>query len=264
MDLREAALHDVQDGARHPWELARIEVVRALLHDHAPRAFEPGAVILDVGCGDTFVIESLALTMPHARFLAVDPAFSDTLLARYAARHAERAAPVRVARRLEEVLPGLERGVDCVLLLDVVEHVEDDVALLAELRTRPEIGPGARWLITVPAYAWLLSAHDAFLGHHRRYDRTLLTDHARAAGLRPLATGHFFASLVAARLVVKLAEALGRRPQPTGIGAWRGPRAIGWLYRAALLTDFAVTRALARLGIVLPGLSTWAVCARSA
>ena len=56
---------------------------------------------------------------------------------------------------------------EVVLLLDVIEHVDDDVATLGAARTG--VGEGGLLVVTVPAYQWLWSGHDEVLGHRRRY-----------------------------------------------------------------------------------------------
>ena len=50
---------------------------------------------------------------------------------------------------------------------DVIEHVEDDEALVRE--THRVLRPGGVLCITVPAFPWLWSAEDDLAGHHRRY-----------------------------------------------------------------------------------------------
>jgi SAM-dependent methyltransferase len=61
---------------------------------------------------------------------------------------------------------------DLVLLMDVLEHIEDDAAALAQ--TWAKLKPGGHAFITVPAFAFLWSRHDEVLGHHRRYTRDSL------------------------------------------------------------------------------------------
>ena len=56
---------------------------------------------------------------------------------------------------------------DLVLLMDVLEHMTDDVTLLREYVER--VTSGTRFLITVPAFGFLWSGHDEFLRHYRRY-----------------------------------------------------------------------------------------------
>jgi SAM-dependent methyltransferase len=61
-----------------------------------------------------------------------------------------------------------------ILMMDVLEHLADDRALLAEIRKRTK---GRNYFFaTVPAFNFMWSSHDEFLGHHRRYSRTGLVD----------------------------------------------------------------------------------------
>jgi hypothetical protein len=55
-----------------------------------------------------------------------------------------------------------------VLLMDVLEHVEDDFAMLSQVLSF--LRPGAQVLITVPADPSLWTMHDESFGHWRRYD----------------------------------------------------------------------------------------------
>lgn len=56
---------------------------------------------------------------------------------------------------------------DCVLALDVIEHVEDDMGILVSLFDI--IKPGGHLIITVPAFDALWSEHDVINDHKRRY-----------------------------------------------------------------------------------------------
>jgi SAM-dependent methyltransferase len=71
-------------------------------------------------------------------------------------------------------------GYDTVVLLDVLEHIEDDVGFLTRLRAT--LRPGGRIILKVPAYQWLFCGMDAAIGHYRRYDRTSLRETLRAGG----------------------------------------------------------------------------------
>ena len=53
------------------------------------------------------------------------------------------------------------------LLMDVIEHIEDDVGLVGEYVNK--VAPGTQFIATVPAFMWLWSGHDVFLEHVRRY-----------------------------------------------------------------------------------------------
>ena len=89
-------------------------------------------------------------------------------------------API-VRGKLPHGLP-LDAGVfQCVTLLDVLEHIEDDRATLEAVHR--VLAPAGQLLITVPAFPFLWGEHDVAHHHQRRY---------RAKGLRQLleATGY--------------------------------------------------------------------------
>ena len=76
-------------------------------------------------------------------------------------------------------LPGVpDRAYDMVAILDVIEHIDEDVAGMRALAGKMK--PGAKMLITVPAFPWMWSAHDVVNHHKRRYTR----EHAAGAGRR--------------------------------------------------------------------------------
>lgn len=61
---------------------------------------------------------------------------------------------------------------DCILYIDVFEHIPDDAAELARAATR--LRPGGRVIILSPAHQWLFSEFDKSIGHCRRYSRPTL------------------------------------------------------------------------------------------
>jgi SAM-dependent methyltransferase len=97
--------------------------------------------------------------------------------------------------------------------LDVLEHVSDDAAALAELRrvTRRD----GFLVLTVPAYQALFSPHDVAAGHIRRYTMRKLSTLASAAGWRPVAGTYFntllFPAALARRMWMRLRP---RQPAP--------------------------------------------------
>lgn len=101
---------------------------------------------------------------------------------------------------------------DLILMMDVLEHVDDDVALLKQYTSgMPDDG---YVLITVPAFQFLWSGHDVFLQHRRRYRAAMLKDTVRRAGLEPVKTRYFFASLFPLIAVVRPLKRLFLRSEP--------------------------------------------------
>jgi SAM-dependent methyltransferase len=240
---------------RHPWETARARFFRRVLADAgllaAPRA------VLDVGAGDGFVARTLLATLPvGSEVVCYDTNYQDADLRRFA-------SPGQTGLSFVRERP--TRRFELILLLDVIEHVADDVGFLLSFVTE-NLAPGGSVLVSVPAWQALYSGHDEALAHFRRYShrggRALLA----AAGLEVRREGGLFHSLVAPRALAAAREGLlarmGRKPPPPdNVGRWRGGPALTALVGAALAADNAVSHGLARAGVALPGLSFWAVAA---
>jgi SAM-dependent methyltransferase len=78
---------------------------------------------------------------------------------------------------------------DLVLLMDVLEHIPDERALL---RSYVDLLPsGTRFILSVPAIQALWSAHDVFLGHCRRYSLEAFEEVVRSCGL-VVDWGHYY------------------------------------------------------------------------
>ena len=72
-------------------------------------------------------------------------------------------------------------GVDTIVMINVLEHIEDDAEALIALRR--VLRPGGALLIFVPALPALMSELDRLLGHYRRYTRRSLRALIEGAGL---------------------------------------------------------------------------------
>jgi hypothetical protein len=260
VDLVESAASVTATTVRHPWETARLAILRRLLARHAP--IHDRALVVDVGCGDAFVIGSLADAFPGATFGGVDSALTASIV-NDIHRRTQRSNLV-LSDSLDTL--AIPRGIhaSAVLLMDVIEHVPDDVEFLRDLLRRDFVGPESTFIVTVPAYPSLFSAHDVFLHHYRRYSMAGLRETLTRAGLRMIEGGHLFASLLPIRLAeVARERAFGRRA--LAATALAAPPALGrGLITAALVADASASLWLQRIGIALPGLSAFAVCRKSA
>jgi hypothetical protein len=157
-------------------------------------------------------------------------------------------------------------------MLDVLEHVADDVALLRRF-AQDRLRPGGHALLSVPAWPRLFTEHDIVLGHHRRYVPDQLEAVARSSGLAEVESGTLFSSLLVPRAIAKLMErARGVHSSPlsatpaehaaTDVGSWAGPPALTAAVTWALRQEYRATRALSRAGLRVPGLSFWCLARR--
>lgn len=134
-----------------------------------------GREVLEVGCGNGNFTELLAQKCP--RVVAVD------LNEEY----------VRAAKTRLKEKPGVkilvtdatqlqwERSFDTLVMLDVLEHIEDDVKMLRQLGSC--LKPGGKLVIKVPALDCLYSPMDKAIGHYRRYKKKTLIKTFRQAYL---------------------------------------------------------------------------------
>jgi SAM-dependent methyltransferase len=74
-----------------------------------------------------------------------------------------------------------DRKFDSVVLINVLEHIDDDADALADLRE--VLKPGGRLCVFVPAFEGLYSEFDRRIGHRRRYRRSRLVSTFDRAGL---------------------------------------------------------------------------------
>lgn len=259
MDLSEAA--DTPPAHRHPWEIARLWVLDRLIRGEV--RINADDTVIDVGCGDAFVLGEIARAFPAARFIGVDSALSDEAIR---TRQPSLPANVDLYRELDAI-PGLGRPAALILLMDVIEHIEDDNGFLVGLRSRPIVGPETRFLVTVPAYQSLFCAHDVFLRHFRRYSNRELRNRLEHAGLRVIEIGYFFSSLLPLRILQVLKERASAAPATvsgTGLSDYNGGRLVTTVVSRLLIADAFTTLALQKLGIRIPGLSNFALCRTSA
>ncbi|HSD21859.1 MAG TPA: methyltransferase domain-containing protein [Anaeromyxobacter sp.] len=250
MDLVELARAPVR---RHPWEEARVAFFLRVLREADLLA--PGLAVLDVGAGDGFISRRLANALPaDARVTCWDANYTDAHLASEAFAPGER---LRFTRAVPEGTFGLA------LLLDVLEHVEDDLGFLREVVV-PRLAPGAHALVSVPAWPALFSSHDVKLRHHRRYTTGAMRAVVEGAGLEVVRAGGLFHALLLPRAAQVVLERARRRPSaPKDLGEWNAPAPVSALVKGALALDAGLSLALSRLGVALPGLSAWVLCRKA-
>lgn len=263
MDLVEVK-NRKKEIARHPWELARFEIVRSLLHTHIRN--EENYSILDIGCGDIFFISSLADYYPKVSFYAIDIAFTDEIMEQL--KTTINGKNIFLFKTLDEAARHLKKPADLVLLLDVVEHIEKDVEFLSWLHGHSSISPETLFMITVPAYQSLFCSHDHFLGHYRRYTNRSLKRTIQTAGFRELKLGYFFFSLLLPRILQVFKEKIAKpdlTKSTTGLVEWNGGSGVTGFIRGVLQLDHKITHAIkAVTRISLPGLSNYILCKKQA
>jgi len=158
------------DASEHDFRAASLNRLVASM-------LEPGRT-LDVGCG-TGGLTAILLRQGHD-VVAQDasPAIVE-LCRRYLERNGLQARAVRTGL-IEDIDP--DERYDSIVALDVIEHIEDDVAAVAAMRD--VLAPGGRLVLSVPAMSSLYGPKDVAIGHYRRYDRGPLVELLERQGFR--------------------------------------------------------------------------------
>ncbi len=184
-----------EHDSTHWWYRAR----RDILADYLAREgkLPAHARILEIGCGTGHNLPMLA-AFGEVDAIEIDPAARTIASQRLGKPVGDAPLPA---------LPGVPRGAyDLIAVLDVVEHIADDVAALKAMASL--LKPGGKILIAVPAHQWMWSAHDVVNHHHRRYSKAGLVKAIRAAGLKERKLGYFnsllFPLAAAARVAGRL------------------------------------------------------------
>lgn len=167
MNDREFELLDrIEDN--HWWFVGKRKILNSLLE----KDLSSGRM-LDLGCGTGGVLRDWMARRP-----CIGSDRSELALKICRSRGFE-----TLVRADLNQLPFKEESFDTILLLDVIEHLDDDVAFLK--RVAPLSTPGARVVIAVPAFQFLWSKHDETFEHRRRYSARQLDSVIRSAGLIP-------------------------------------------------------------------------------
>lgn len=113
---------------------------------------------------------------------------------------------------LPDQLPEGLGPTDLVTMLDVLEHIEDDVGALRAVREL--LRPNGLLVLTVPALRWLWSDHDVVLHHKRRYHRDELIDVLQRAGFEVTRVSYYTSLLLPLLAGQRLASRLRPKKGP--------------------------------------------------
>lgn len=243
---------------RHPWERARVKVIADLLKEYFGKKMYH-LHILDIGSGDAYLVYELTRIFPELKVHCVDIEYTPEIKKELSKQIGD--ANISLYNSQEEYkLANPDFSPDIVLLLDVIEHIEDDRAFLNALISQDVIDSKTKVLITVPAHQSLFSAHDVFLKHFRRYTVSSLVDTLAACNLKPLKSGYFFFSLVSARYIQKKLNIGNDENAQKGISSYKPVFLLDKLIYGTLLFDYYFFKGLRRLGIPSSGLSCYTLC----
>ena len=196
-----AIMDRVEDS--HWWFVGRRAILESFLRGIVEKLGKPAGElrILDVGCGTGANLEMLSQFGGAEGVDVSDDALEFC-----------RQKGLTVQKGLAETLPYPDDTFDITTALDVVEHLEDDVAGLKEMYRVTK--KGGYSLIFVPAFMWLWGVQDDVSNHRIRYTKRQIVERLEQAGFAveraTYANFTFFAPILGGRTLMKL---IGIKPE---------------------------------------------------
>jgi len=195
------SLHEVAVGHNHPIDVASRKDALVQIQRFVSL---PDAVIVEIGCSSGIFLGELVKNFPAATVLGAD-VVKEPLY-----RLAEKLPGVPLIRFDLLKCPLPDKIADVIVMLNVLEHIEDDVAALKKVFNL--LKPGSYLVMEVPAGPRLYDSYDAELCHFRRYSAKELQQKLEKVGFTVIRRSHLGFIMYPAFCAVKL------------INKWRLPR----------------------------------------
>ena len=166
-------MHDETVGGDHPMDIAsRRDALERLKGEFGGRE----CTVLEVGCSSGFMLRDLRNELPQAHVIGADVVKAPLFAL------AKTGLGVPLLRFDLTRCPLASESCDALVALQVLEHIEDDVAALTQ--THRILKPGGIAVLEVPAGPHLYDAYDRALKHFRRYRMRELVDKLTGTGFR--------------------------------------------------------------------------------
>ena len=172
----------------HFWFVMRNRILTGVMRKYFP---DPDN-ILEIGCGTGFVLTGLRAAFPQASLSGSD-VFTEGLT--FAAKRVSDA----FLFQMDACHIPFREEFDVIGAFDVLEHIEQDEAVLAQMYQACK--PGGGIVLSVPQHPWLWSHSDVHAHHKRRYVRQELRGKVERAGF----TVEYMTSFVALLLPLMMA-----------------------------------------------------------
>jgi SAM-dependent methyltransferase len=169
MDIKRLLRYS-QMGKEHWWLLGKYSILNDLFYKYfsVPKT---KALVLDIGSAGG---EFLSRVRIDSRKIAVD---INCDILKYIKQEN---CGIEVFRANAKKLPFRDNSFDALFLIDVIEHVKEDLMVLEEAYR--VLKPGGILEISVPAFNCLFGRHDVLYGHLRRYNKKQLEIKLKQSG----------------------------------------------------------------------------------
>jgi len=215
----------------HYWHKTKRKIIKnVLIKADSPKKTTRPKTLLDIGCGAGI---NLSYFRHSFHCVGIEP---DPTLAKQA-RYNSQTTIYQHSLPLD--IPSLHNKFDCILLLDVLEHINNDLEALKSIV--PLLSKEGIIIINVPALPILWSTHDRITQHKRRYTQQSLQRLINKAGLNTL-NNNYWNSLAVP--LIYLQRCIYYRHTPTNQYKLQTtlPKTRNSLYHRLLLMEYYITK----------------------
>lgn len=192
MDLKEKEL--LGESVDHHWYyLSKAKAVKKLIGNLELNT------ILDIGAGSGFFSKYLLKYTTANNAQCIDTSYPNKF------REIYNNKTINFSKDIKKSNASL------VLLMDVLEHVDDDTGLLNEYVNK--VKSGSYFLISVPAFQFLWSNHDVYLEHKRRYKLSHLEKVVKQSGLSICKSNYFFGAVFPIAALIRIISNITKKNQ---------------------------------------------------
>lgn len=151
--------------------------------------------ILEIGCSSGYMLQKIQQFIPHATLIGSDVVYKPLL---------ELSKKLTIPLLRFDILqcPLPDNCIDAIILLNVLEHIEDDTTTLKQIYRI--LKPNGVLILEVPAGPHLYDAHDKICMHFRRYTLTKLCKLISAQGFKISNCSHLGTFIYPAFFLAKL------------------------------------------------------------
>lgn len=222
------------------WVRSRNRLLKGIIRKYSAQLVAPR--FLEIGCGTGSFIEALASEV-NLRITGSEIYIKGL---HYAKRRQPKAEFIQYDAQ-QGVLPD---KFDIIAAFDVIEHIDDDVATIANIYDM--LTDGGYFIVTVPQHKFLWSKLDQIVKHKRRYSRRELLDKLERQGFTVVRRTSFVCVLFPLMAVVRLLDRPAKNPDSIVKGKFEErvgfSRPINWMFDKLMYID----EALIRHGVSLP------------
>ena len=182
MDLSESTIYNCES---HWYYLAKFKAIEKLL------PLNQFSKVVDVGSGQKVFAKMLLKYTSIDTVYCIDINYKEDTIETYCSKQ---------LYSYQKMPDSIEY--DCVLMMDILEHIEDDIDFFNTYLIRSK--PGTMFFITVPAFQWLFSGHDIYLQHFRRYSIKSLKQILPKQGICLKSISYFYNMIFPLAVVIRV------------------------------------------------------------